>query len=151
MGIMLKLRNSRGLNVDISKLPLFQVMQSKLRHDGARQAVLAQNIANVDTPGYKAREVAPPDFGKIVTGNSALSMAVTNPKHMQGNTAAAGSGGTIVKRKTTYELNPIQNNVVIEEEMMHVADTQADYQQTLGIYRKSLNLFNIALGKANAS
>ena len=136
--------------INIGKLSLFQIMQSKLQYDGNRQAVLAQNIANVDTPGYKARELAAPDFNKIVANNGSLGMAVTNSKHMAGTSDNSGAGGNIIKRKNTYELNPIGNNVVIEEELMHVAQNQADYQQTLGIYRKSLSLFNIALGKANA-
>lgn len=137
--------------MDISKLPLFETMQSKLKAGSARQAVLAQNVANADTPGYKARDIEAQNFSSMLAQKSSLRMATTNGKHMLGGGASISGGSRTIERKSTYELNPIGNNVVIEEEMMKVAENQAEYQKTLSVYRKSIELFKIALGKGSGA
>src|ERR1700733_12099117 len=100
--------------MDFSNIGLFNIMKAKMDYISARQGVLAQNIANADTPGYKAMDVAEPDFKKLVAHG--LQMTTTSPKHMTGGKGGS-SGFKIEKRPGTDELNPDGNNVVIEEEM----------------------------------
>ncbi len=133
--------------MDFDQIPLFSAMKSRLNYMSARQAVLAQNVANADTPGYRAMDVAAPDFKKMVGAASGqLPMYATNKNHI---VPAGGMPGNFAseKRKTTDEENPTGNNVVIEEEMMKVAENQAEYQKVLGIYRKSIDLFKTAIGR----
>ncbi len=138
--------------MDFLNIPLFQAMQSKLKYHSERQAVLAQNIANADTPDYLARDIQAPDFASMLAGaRSSGAMAMTNNLHMQPGMGKNGGSGTYQQRENTYELNPIGNNVVIEEEVMRVAENQSEYQKVLGIYRKSLEMFRIALGKQGAA
>src|SRR5262245_23099598 len=104
-------------------------MQEKLKYHSARQATLAANVANVDTPDYRARDIKAPDFSAMLKSkNSAGSMTVTNPMHIKSGMGSDNSGKSI-ERENTYEMNPIGNNVVIEEEMMRVAENQAEYQK----------------------
>ncbi len=140
-----------GRYVDFSTIPLFSVMKSKLGYMSERQSVLAQNIANVDTPNYRAMDVTEPDFKKMVGASAqSLSMAVTNKQHMTGSKS---NGGThkLELRKKTDELNPIGNNVVIEEEMAKVAMNQAEYQKVLNLYGKTISMFKIAIGRPSGS
>ncbi len=133
--------------MNLLNIPLFEAMQQKMQYHSSRQAVLAQNVANADTPGYLAKEMTAPNFGAML--GSSMKMATTNAKHMQaGNNGNSGSG-KITPRANTYELNPIGNNVVLEEEVMRVAENQSEYQKTTSMYKKSLEMFKIALGKAN--
>ncbi len=55
--------------MEFGKLPLFALMSQRLALLGKRQLVLAQNIANADTPGYRAQEVKEPKFKEILRGN----------------------------------------------------------------------------------
>ncbi|MCE2926405.1 MAG: flagellar basal body rod protein FlgB [Rickettsiales bacterium] len=130
-------------------MPLFSLMRGKLNHLSERQSVLAQNVANADTPGYQAKDLSEPNFKEIaarMTQSASMPMAVTNRKHMQGEQVGVTSSGTI-KRPSTYERNPNGNNVVIEEEMMRVAENQAEYQKVLSLYRKTVDMFRTALGR----
>ncbi len=132
--------------MDFSTIPVFNVMKAKLGYMSARQAVLAQNIANADTPDYQAKDIASPDFkGMVASSAQNLPMNVTNAKHIL--PASDKMGLMAEKRKTTYERNPTGNNVVIEEEMMKVAENQAEYQKVLSLYRKSVDLFKTAIGR----
>lgn len=135
--------------MDFGSIPLFGVMRSKMAYMSQRQIILAQNIANADTPGYQARDVQTPNFKKMVAGASGkLQMKTTNEKHFLGLSGGTNNG-RIIKRDSTYELNPNGNNVVIEEEMAKVAENQSEYQKVLSVYRKSVDMFKTAIGKTS--
>lgn len=136
--------------MDYSSLPLFNVMKSTMGYMSERQSVLAQNVANADTPKYRAKDVVKPDFKKLAStinggGTQKLHMALTSPMHM-GQSSGAISAFKVEKRHTTDELNPDGNNVAIEEEMSKVAANQADYQKVLNLYGKTISLFKTAIG-----
>lgn len=140
--------------MDFMGIPLFNVMKAKMNYISERQSVLAQNIANADTPDYQAKDIAEPDFKAIAmraSGGSAqkLPMAVTDSKHLAGS-GKSGSGLAASKRPSTFELNPNGNNVVIEEEMMRISENQAEYQKVLSLYRKTIDMFKTAIGKQGA-
>jgi len=135
--------------VDFGSIPLFGLMKSKLAYMSQRQSVLAQNIANADTPDYQARDIQTPNFKKMVSNASGkLQLKATNEKHFLGLGGSSNSS-QLIKRDSTYERNPNGNNVVIEEEMAKVAENQAEYQKVLNIYRKSVDMFKTAIGKNN--
>ena len=134
--------------MNFTNIPLFNLMQDKMQYHSAQQAVLAQNVANVDTPGYLARDLKAPNFAAMAArAANTMHLTETNPNHMQPGDGKSRGAGSSIQRENTYELNPIGNNVVIEEEMMRVAENQSEYQKVLGIYRKSIDMFKIALGK----
>ena len=124
-------------------------MKTKLSYMSARQGELARNIANVDTPGYRAGDIAEPDFKNMVAAAGKLQMAVTNGQHMTG--LQAGGAFKHELRRNTDELNPTGNNVVIEEEMSKVALNQAEYQKVLNLYGKAIGMFKIAIGRPSGS
>lgn len=144
--------------MDYSSLPIFNLMKHKLNFHSARQGVLAQNIANADTPDYKAKEVLAPDFGKLLEeqrSHSAQKMpasmmaARTHAGHLQGVTPPESP--SVIKRKLTDELNPNGNNIVIEEEMAEVAKNQGEYIKMLNLYSKTLSLFRTAIGNPGSN
>lgn len=135
--------------MNFESVPLFSVMKSKLGYLSERQSILAQNIANADTPNYQAKDVQTPSFKKIFSNSTQqLQLKGTNEKHFAGSNMSASSSN-IINRDSTYERSPTGNNVVIEEEMSKVAENQAEYQKVLNLYRKSVDMFKTAIGKTN--
>jgi flagellar basal-body rod protein FlgB len=134
--------------MDYSSLPLFGLMKAKLNYASTRQGMLAQNIANTDTPGYRAKDVKEPDFSNVLAQQSGLQMTKTSTKHMGSQTGAVNMN--VITRDSTYEQSPTGNNVVIEEEMQRVAQNQAEYQKTLNLYHKTVTMFKTALGSPNS-
>jgi flagellar basal-body rod protein FlgB len=134
--------------MDYSNLPLIQAMRAKLTYTSARAGVLAQNIANADTPNYRARDVKQPDFKSVVAAQHGLQMTATSPKHIMPK--VGGGSYNAYERDSTYELSPTGNNVVVEEEMQRVAQNQGEYQRTLNLYRKTLMMFKTVLGNPSA-
>jgi flagellar basal-body rod protein FlgB len=111
-----------------------------------RQKVLAQNIANIDTPGFQARDIPKPDFGKTLARTTTLSMVGTSPMH-QGGTLGKGTGGlrTVDDRKT-FETTPTKNDVTLEDQMAKISDTGAQYQISSSLLKKYMGLYRSALG-----
>lgn len=102
-----------------------------------RQKLVAENIANADTPGYRAKDVAP--FGSMVGSSSKLSMAQTSPGHMGG---AITSGRFAVIAAETWSDTISGNNVVLEEQMLKAADTRGTHDLATTVYQKSMNMLS---------
>ena len=50
----------------ISDLPIFSMLRTRMNWHQERQRLLAENVANADTPGYRPRDLAPLNFGRQV-------------------------------------------------------------------------------------
>jgi len=136
--------------MDYASLPLFQVMKAKLNYLSDRQSVLAQNIANADTPGYQARDLRKPDFQKMIAGLSTGPGQVQMMRTSSGHITPQGSAMTSaqeIKASKTDELNPNGNNIAVEEEMAKIAENQGEYQKVISIYAKTVDMFRTAIGR----
>jgi flagellar basal-body rod protein FlgB len=126
---------------------LFKALGAKMDYLGQRQRVIAQNVANADTPGYKPQDLKPVDFGivlKNVTGSKNVTMAATNPQHVgyQNHIADAKEG----KQKKVYEVAPSGNSVIMEEQMLASGATVMDYTLVTSLYQKNVGMIKTALG-----
>lgn len=132
---------------------LFQVAKAKMAYLGQRQATLAVNIANVDTPGFKARDVKAPDFKAMMkqARSSSVStdstMSRTHKMHL--SPASQRGAYTMIDRVDISENNPNRNGVNIDNELQKVAFTQAEYGKVVSIYRKNISLVRTAIGNPN--
>ncbi len=125
-------------------LDLLSARQSWL---AARQAVLARNIANADTPGWQARDVVPfaRTLGGLGASASPLALAATEGRHLEG---AAPAGGQAVPERTvpSYEVTPTGNGVVIDEQMEKLAATEVDHRLATDLYKRYVAMLKTALG-----
>lgn len=134
--------------MDIKNIALFQAMGAKMNYLSTRQGVLAQNIANADTPEYRPRDLTKVDFGAVlqeVTGSKKVRMEKTNTGHMT-------PGGNIDdpknrKSRITYEVAPGDNAVIIEEQMVKATQTTMDYNLMTNLMRKNVGMIQTALGR----
>ncbi len=129
----------------ISDLPIFSMLRTRMNWHQERQKVLAENVANADTPRFRPKDLTPLDFGKQVQQASGqLQLALTSPQHLS-SPSAAGSFAT--ERPGKYDVKPAGNAVNLEDEMMKVASNQMDYQAAISLYSRSMGMFKTALGK----
>ena len=124
-----------------TEIGLFQLANRRLAWAGERQAVLAQNVANANTPGYQPRDVVP--FAQSLASAGA-GLAVTEPGHMQ--PSPAGTGGSMHQARPR-ERAPDGNAVSLEDQLMKVADTASTQELVTGLYRKYAGMFRTVLGR----
>jgi flagellar basal-body rod protein FlgB len=132
--------------MDLFNIPLFHRLTERMNWLGAREKVIAQNIANADTPQYQPKDVVPLDFDEHLKKLAAVEPQRTNPKHLQGTVPPADPVDS-KKQKKTYETAPAGNSVVIEEQMMKLSQTQADYSQIVNLYKKHVDMLKTAIGR----
>ena len=113
-------------------LALLRTADAMARHAGARQALVARNMANADTPGYRAMTAAP--FSESVKAARHV-MRATRPGHM-------GYEETTRLRPTEAggEASPNGNSVSIETEMIQAAEVEREHNRALSVYRHSLTV-----------
>jgi flagellar basal-body rod protein FlgB len=134
--------------LNIAEIPLVGLLRERMSWLNARQTVLSQNVANADAPGYTAQDLKPMDFEamvKRVANTNASGLVATNPRHI---TIDANNPGGFEKDDTP-DLEAINggNSVSLEQEMIKVADTQAQYQAASNLYSKAIDMIRIAIGK----
>src|SRR2546423_10417841 len=129
----------------ISDLPIFSMLRTRMTWHQKRQRLLAENVANADTPNYRPRDLAPLDFGREVQQASGqLQLALTSPVHQS---RPIGTGAFATERPGKYDVRPAGNAVNLEDEMMKVAGNQMDHQAAISLYSRSMGLLKTALGK----
>lgn len=133
--------------MEIGKLSLFSIVKNRLNWLAQRQEVLAQNIANSDTPRYKPSDLKPYNFEQLVRqGSAQLNLNASGPNHIQGIRRAVRDYATQVERRP-FETSPNGNAVVLEEQMAKLNETQINHSLTTELYKKHLNMIKMAIGK----
>ena len=107
-----------------------------LKQTGIRHGVIASNIANVDTPNYRAKEVS---FGQIL-GNE-LGLASTNPKHIPIAEGAASSELTVADTQPWAD----KNNVELDTEVAKMTENAMLYEAGVTLLTKKIEMFKSAL------
>lgn len=136
----------------MSEMPtILTAIQMRMQNLSQRQQVIAQNLANSETPGYKSRDVSEPNFGDLLQGAGGISIAkprveLTGTMKSLGAVQPVGSG--LVFDKDVTETKPDGNNVTLEDQLLKMGKVQADFSAMTNIYRKQMLLLRTALGKA---
>lgn len=127
--------------MDLTKLDLFSLAEQRLDWADRRQQVLAQNVANANTPGYDARDLKP--FAALLQ-RATVPLAATNPLHL----AALSDPMAADRSETAAERAPDGNAVSLDEQLTKLADTSGMHQLAANLYTKYMGMFRLALGKA---
>jgi flagellar basal-body rod protein FlgB len=134
---------------DPTNMSVFQMMKARLQMLGERQKIIAQNVANVSTPGYVPSDVNQEAFAATLQRMGGASnhpgrtqMLATQAGHLTAPHAA--TSGVTAKKSPDSETTLDGNQVVVEEQMMKIAETRTDFETMVGLYQKSLGLLRLA-------
>ncbi|ANT63278.1 MULTISPECIES: flagellar basal body rod protein FlgB [unclassified Salipiger] len=124
-------------------MSFFQLASDRMTWLGARQTVISENIANADTPNYKAREVN--DFAEALEGQRSFNgLDTTDSQHIR-NTTTAPDGVRIERDETAWEGSLDGNTVSVEQQTIKAAEVAGNYRLAAELYRKGNSLLTIAV------
>ena len=127
---------------------LFELISARSAWLGQRQAVLGQNVANADTPGYRPHDLDPVGFDGLMrhaAGQDAgLEPVRTTALHLTPPTPAPGAFRD--RPDAEYAATPSGNGVELSEQMRKMALTELDHQLTTGLYRRYVGMVRTAIG-----
>ena len=134
------------LNMDLSDIPIFKMMNKRMGWLTQRQQVLAQNIANSDTPHYKPSDLKAQNFSRFLRPSVPRQrMAVTSANHIEPSKRPDNFRSE--KSREVYETALSGNSVIVEEQLMKVSETQGGYRLATNLYQKHLNMLKSAIGR----
>jgi flagellar basal-body rod protein FlgB len=125
----------------LDDIPVLAMLKSRLSYLADRQQVIAQNVANSDTPGYTAMDLKPfnvPGQG----GVAPVAPTLTSPMHLSPPSAVGASARPVSAPDSETTLNG--NSVVLEEQMLKMAQARVDYDTAIGFYQQSLSMLQLA-------
>lgn len=121
-------------------LKLLNMASALARHAADRHQVLAGNIANADTAGYKAKDVEPFAEAFLKSQSSHVSLATSTAE-------SAGDAWRIVNSSTPGAASPNGNTVSLEDQMIRTSEAQQSHAAATAIYKKSLDILRLTLGR----
>ena len=127
----------------IADIPILAMLRTRMQWHQQRQQVLAQNVANADTPNYRPLELVEPKFQVADAGAAPMRLARDDPGQLPGLADSSAFAGN----RQQYEVRPAGNAVSLEDEMLKVAANQMDYQAATQLYTHSLSLLKLAADK----
>jgi flagellar basal-body rod protein FlgB len=126
----------------LDDIPVFAMLKSRLSYLSDRQQVIAQNVANSDTPGYTAMDLKPFTVQGQGGGVQPIAATLTSPMHMSPPSTAGAGSQPVATPDSETTLNG--NSVVLEEEMMKMTQARMDYDAAIGFYQQSLTMLQTA-------
>jgi flagellar basal-body rod protein FlgB len=134
--------------MSLDAIPLFSMLRSRLGYVTERERLIAQNVANADTPGYAPLDLKPFRPPAAVTGQAQPAPVLperTSAWHLIPPGDAA-SGGDVWKTQTSpdSEVTLDGNKVVLEDQMAKMTEARMDYEAAIGFYQKSMDMLRLA-------
>ena len=143
----------------ISDTPYFSLIKNRLSFLNDRQKVLSNNVANSTTPRFTPQDLDEKSFknsvaklmpqsdGSIYSAQVApVTLSATQSGHIVNNDGISSSSSKVVKAPDS-ETTLDGNSVVLEEQMIKVADTRQNYDLAVGLYEKGMQLMKLAAKK----
>jgi flagellar basal-body rod protein FlgB len=129
-------------------ISLLDALHARMGWLSSRQKIVAENVANASTPGFKPHDLAAQDFGALMAGGGPgaegqVGLMVTNAMHiqMQDPLPAGAREVTANDSETTMD----GNSVVLEEQMLKMAESRQQFEAAVGFYEKSMSLVRMAI------
>ena len=140
-------------------ITLFKAIGVKMDYLNQRQSIISQNVANADTPGYKPKDIAEPDFANVLRditrekGKSAVSVSPITVRSTSGNHISFSDGTRSDSKhkfkeheqKDVYEVSPSGNAVVIEEQLFKSSRNVMDYNLMSNLMQKQIGMLRMAI------
>lgn len=123
-------------------LSIFRTAHAMAVHAGERQTILAQNMANADTPDYSARDIKP--FSEVV-GETVADPGLLTTRATHLTSQGSPHEANVFTREGEHD--PNGNSVSLEVEMLNAVDAKRQHDRALAIYKTSMGLLRTTLGR----
>ena len=120
-------------------LDVFRLSAHKAQYAAHRQSVIARNIANADTPNYKAQDT--PEFQP----NLQTAVVAPHRSHAKHLVVSGAMRTAVITRDTAYQ-EPNGNTVALETEVLFADQARRDHNRALSVYRSSMEILRRVVG-----
>lgn len=124
-------------------LEIFKMSSAMASHAGRRQALVAENMANVDTPGYRAKRL--PSFAELTaTPGQHPPLQASRSTHLYGAGVEHAQPRVYLDRS---DPSPDGNTVTVESEMLQSVNVKREHDRALAIYKSAMKILQTTLSR----
>ena len=124
-------------------MSFFSLASQRMEWLSARQKVIAENVANADTPEFKAREVS--SFSEMLQNQAPQGgVAVTVAGHISSDNASV-AGVRVDEDPQAWASSPDGNSVVLEQQTIKATEVAESYRLAANLYRKGYELLTLSV------
>lgn len=124
------------------RIDTLRMADALIAHGSKRQKLIATNVANADTPEYRAKDLA--SFARSYDDVGSSDMRTTDARHISGSNWGMGASRMI---DANGEPSPNGNTVSIEDEVFRLADAKREFDLALTVTKSSLGLIRTSIGR----
>lgn len=121
-------------------IEVFRLSQAMASHASERLGLIAQNVANVDTPGYRAKDIMPLEFD--LSDDRGEPMRQTRDGHFWSPTSRSSD-----LTDHRGEISPNGNSVSVEKELLKAAEVQSQHDRALAVYKSAMTILRTSIGR----
>lgn len=125
----------------LEKLSITRMAQTLARHSAQRMELVARNVAQANTPGFKAMDLQA--FADVYKKSGDGGMRATRPGHF----TSASTMMEPVVQPSGGAASPDGNTVSIEQEMVKSVMARQDHDMALAVYSATREITRASLGK----
>ena len=125
--------------------PMIHAMGSYMTRLSQRQQIVASNLANIDTPGYKTKDVSFNATMQELLSDSSLELRKTGPEHIEGWTVLHMQAQPFEEQGLMSRLD--QNNVNLDREMLKMSETSFGYAMISQILKGKFRTLSISINE----
>ncbi len=125
----------------LETLNITRMAEALADHAASRLDLIARNVAQADTPGYKAMDL--PEFSQVYEDSAQGGMRATRPGHF----TTAMTAAEPVAQPSGGEASPDGNTVSIEREMVKSASVRQEHEMALAVYSNARDILRASLGR----
>lgn len=124
---------------------ILRLASEAANHATARQSVIAENMANSDTPGYRAKDVA--SFADVLHSRTNITEHIRPVRAGHIQFVDSADGHRTDENSAFGVESPNGNTVSIEDQMVRAAEVKHQHDLALGVYQKSMSILRTSLGR----
>jgi flagellar basal-body rod protein FlgB len=139
--------------LDLTQSPYFSMLKARIGFASERQRLIAENVANVSTPGYVPRDLDERAFQRTLEaaaprggsgGLAPVQMTRTNAGHLPATGGPSAGAGLRPRDQGDMETTVDGNQVVVEEQMLRLTETRQSFDAAMSLYQKGLDMIRLA-------
>ncbi|MGR3756834.1 MAG: flagellar basal body rod protein FlgB [Tranquillimonas sp.] len=119
--------------MNLESMSFFRLASDRMQWLSARQKVVAENVANADTPNYKARDIS--SFEEMLRGRGGAGGLLD---------AGTPDGVRVVQDEAAWQQSIDGNTVLLEQQTIKASDISENYRMAAQLYRKGYELLTLA-------
>lgn len=128
------------------KTNIIAALKAKMAYTSERQNVISHNIANANTPHFKAKDIKEPNFNNMVNdSHKRLSMTRTSSNHIASKPTTFGNYQLV--KDDIEGVKPNGNNVFLEEQSFKMSKTAHDHKVSANLYKKIGGMIKTAINR----